>query len=92
MPNGADAPKRVDRGRRNPSTGEPLFNDNQRIFLLEREFDERETADDQWKAEVKAELKDIRKLVSNRLNWIITLGFSLLVSVVGVLVAVAANK
>ena len=92
MPNGTDEPKRVTRGRVQPSTGEPLFSETQRIWLLERDFDDREIDDARFKKEVKAELEQIRRLVSNRLNWIVGLGFSLLIAVVAVLVTVVASN
>lgn len=92
MPNGADAPRRIDRGRKVPGSTDPLFNEAQRIFLLERDFDDWEIEDAAFKAEVKAELAAIRRLVSNRLNTLVGIGFSLLVAVIAVLVTVVASN
>ncbi len=69
---------RVDRGYGGDGTAP--FSVDQRVFLLERDMDE-----------FTNEMEAMRKLVSNRLNWIVGLGFSLLISVVAVLVTVIAN-
>lgn len=92
MPNGTDESKRIDRSKQDPVTGAPYFNEGQRIWLLERDFDKRDIDDEEWKRQVKEELGEIRRLVSSRLNWIVGLGFSLLIAVVAVLVTVVASK
>jgi hypothetical protein len=78
-------PGRIDRGF--SGGGEPPFSVDQRVFLLERDMDDT----DRRFEEVKDELAAMRRLVTNRLNWIVGLGFSLLVSVVAVLVTVIAS-
>lgn len=81
---------RVDRGF--ATGGSTPFTEGQRIYLLERDFDVSETEDEKWKAEVKAELADMKHLVSTRLNTLVGIGFSLLIAVVAVLVTVVASN
>jgi hypothetical protein len=75
---------RTDRGF--STGGTTPFSEAQRIYLLERDFDTSEAEDERWRAEVKAELRDIKRLVSVRLNTLVGLGFSLLIAVIAVLV------
>jgi hypothetical protein len=81
---GADMAGRIDRGT--TAGGDPPFSQAQRIYLLERDFDMSEIEDEKWKAEVKTELRDIKRLVSVRLNTLVGIGFSLLIAVIAVLV------
>jgi len=81
---------RVDRGF--SRGGEPPFTEAQRIWLLERDFDQSDQQLAEFRVEVRGELEAIRKLVSTRLNVLAGVGFTLLVSVIGVLVAVLAGQ
>lgn len=80
---------RVDRGF--SRGGEPPFTPDQRIYLLERDMDDADVSDAAFRKEVRDELIAIRRLVTNRLNMIVGIGFTLLVAVVSVLVTVIAN-
>lgn len=77
---------RTDRGFQ--TGGEPAFSESQRIFLLERDLDEIERVH----AELRDEIKAIRRMVAQRLNVLVGIGFSLLLSIVAVLVTVIANR
>ncbi len=79
-------PGRVDRGF--AAGGEPPFDQGQRIWLLERDLDDY----DQEFKELREEVVAMRRLVTTRLNTIIALAFSLLISVVAVLVTVIASS
>jgi hypothetical protein len=81
---------RVDRGF--TGGGEEAFSDRQRIFLLERDLDESDRQLGEFRKEVKVEMASMRKLVTTRLNYVVGLGFSLLVAVIAVLVTVVASK
>lgn len=82
---------RIDRGF--AGGGEEAFSDRQRIFLLERDLDDSDRQLGEFRTEVKAELAAMRKLVTSRLNWLVGLGFSLLIAVIVVLVtAVLSSK
>jgi hypothetical protein len=88
MANGADASHRVDRGRTTqPGVGAP-FSEEQRIWLLERDLD----VQDKDMEEIRLEMKTLRKTVTTRLNWLVGLGFAMLMSVVSVLVTVIASQ
>lgn len=82
---------RIDRGVPHSMGGEPEFSQDQRIWLLERDLDESERELTHFRTEVRGELEAIRRLVTSRLNWIVGIGFSLLVAIVAVLVTVIAS-
>lgn len=91
MPNGADAQRRTDRGR-GPHGQVAAFTDEQRIWLLERDLDDHDDAFEQFRREVRTEMTSMRHMVSTRLNWLVGLGFSLLIAVISVLVTVQASR
>lgn len=83
--------RRTDRGI--PSAaGVDVFTEAQRIWLLEKDLDDSESTLETFRKEVKAELKAIRDLVTKRLNWVVGLGFSLMIAIISVLVTVVASK
>lgn len=75
-------------GRGFSGGGEDPFSVGQRIYLLERDLDENDVHLD----EIREEMKAIRKMVTNRLNVLVGIGFSLLLSVVAVLITVIASQ
>lgn len=91
MANGADT-NRTDRGRSRSATGEPTFSEQQRVWLLERDLDEQDHQARLFREEVRKDFEEMKSIVSRRLNWLTGVGFSLLVSVLGVLVAVIASR
>lgn len=91
MPNGADAQRRTDRGI-GPGGQPAPFTDEQRIWLLERDLDEHDEEFTKFRLEVRTEMKTMRTMVATRLNWLVGLGFGLLVSVISVLVTVLASR
>ena len=92
MPNGTDATHRTDRGRPPAVGAEPTFTEAQRLWLLERDLDDQDRELEQFRTEVRTELKAIRRLVSTRLNMLVGIGFTLLVAVVSVLITVLASQ
>lgn len=92
MPNGSDAHRRTDRGLPVGARGEPSFSEDQRIWLLERDLDETDRQFDRFRNEVREQFEEIKTMVSRRLWWLTGIGFSLLISVLGVLVAVVASQ
>lgn len=100
---GGGPQRRTDRGSQDP-TGNPRFTDEQRLWLLERDMDVQESELGAFRGEVRRELQAlrssfeaeaaaVRRLVTSRLNWIVGLGFTLLISVVVALItAVVASS
>lgn len=66
--------------------GRPRFSQEQRLWLLERDLDAGDESDAAFRKEVRTEMRAMRTLVTSRLNWIVGLGFSLLIAVVVALV------
>lgn len=91
--------RRTDRGLPSIPSGEPAFNMDQRIWLLERDLDNVDDAFDSFRVQLQELRKDQReehaklraevggKLdgVNSKLWWLVGIGFSLLVAVIAVL-------
>lgn len=95
-----DQAGRADRGF--PRGGEQAFTTEQRIYLLERDFDAAEKITSEYRKHLEVQLDALRKelregqsairrTVTTRLNVLVAVGFSLLLSIVAVLVTVIAN-
>lgn len=91
--------RRTDRGLPALPSGEPAFTVDQRVWLLERDFDNADDAFDNFRIQLQELRKDQRDehaklrsevggkldVLNSKLWWLVGIGFSLLVAVIAVL-------